>query len=162
MIRNISQNDISDVLYIQKSVYSSLLVETPESIQSKISTSPETCFLKISNNQIIAYCLAYPYAKYNIPSLNSLLNDLPLSTNLFLHDLAVLPHYSGKGIASKILSHLFAVIPKMGFTSITLVAVQNSQSFWKKFGFRVAEGNYQHSSYGKGAVIMFLHYIPNN
>lgn len=161
MIRSLSKKDLPAIVRIQASAYSHELIESSESLESKLCASPETCFVKILNGEIAAYCIAYPYPQNMVPDLNSVLKDGSSSKNIFLHDLAVLPAYRGEGVATAMLSHLFAMAKSQGFSSVTLVAVQNSISFWKRFGFEIIEDSCDSCGYGDGALLMNCDYIPS-
>ena len=162
MIRKILDSDLKDILNIQSRVYSENLVESPESVISKFRVSSDTCFVHMTNEKINSYCLAYPYPKLTPPPLNNLLNEITLSKNIFLHDLSVTPEFAGNGIARKMLSKLFEICFSQNFNSITLMAVQNSETFWQKFGFKIIKSKNISPTYGVDSKLMLCDNVPNN
>ena len=160
MIRKILDSDLKDILNIQSKVYSKNLLESPESIISKVRVSSDTCFVHVTNEKINSYCLTYPYPKLTSPPLNNILKEITLSQNIFLHDLSVTPEFSGNGIARKMISKLFEICSSQNFNSITLIAVQNSETFWQKFGFKIIKSKNISSSYGVDSKLMLCDNIP--
>jgi predicted N-acetyltransferase YhbS len=73
---------------------------------------------------------------------------------LSLHDLAVAPEARGHGVARTLFAAVHALARERGFASVSLVAVQGSDPFWARLGFRAVE----HFEYAPGvpAVRMVL------
>ena len=159
MIRRVINSDLKHILHIQRKVYLEDLIETSQSISSKLTISPETCFVHLTGNNVNAYCLCYPFPKLESPPLNDVLDKNYSSENLFVHDLCVSPQYRGLGIAKIMIDHLFEVCRSHNFHSMTLVAVQNSEKFWHKFGFVVVQDTNSSSSYGVDSKLMFCENI---
>ena len=57
----------------------------------------------------------------------------------YLHDLALLPKARGIGAAGDIVGIALAKATMAGFRTASLVAVNNSQPFWQRQGFDVAD-----------------------
>jgi GNAT superfamily N-acetyltransferase len=161
MIREILNSDLDDILRIQESVYSNNYLESSESLNSKTIASPDSCFLFSNNSQIASYCIAYPFPKDEIPELNIPLMSIADSNNIFIHDLSVSPSMSGKGIATKMLQHLFRICSQKAIFSATLVAVQNTVLFWQKFGFKAIEKQPLKPSYGIESKFMYCAKLSN-
>jgi len=79
---------------------------------------------------------------------------ITISLNLYLHDLALAHAARGKGIAKKLVMNLIDNAKTQGFTKILLVAVQDSDKFWAKFGFVVIPNALICPSYGDNAKLM--------
>ena len=65
----------------------------------------------------------------------------PLSgseTALYLHDMCVGTAHRNKGIGRLLFDALNAHLESENFTKVTAVAVQDSETFWKKTGFKSA------------------------
>ena len=86
------------------------------------------------------YVLSHPGVFGAIPTLNTPLGRLPYGTDTFyVHDLALLNRARGTGAAAMIVGDILRHARAQGFTQTSLVAVNNSQAFWHKHGFRVVD-----------------------
>ena len=54
---------------------------------------------------------------------------------LHLHDLAVAPYARGQALGDRLVARAFAAARTAGLTRLSLVAVQQSSAFWRRFGF---------------------------
>lgn len=83
------------------------------------------------------YILAHPWRFKSLPVLNSLLGEIPADADTFyLHDLALLPAARGTGAAAMIVGEMLRHARLSHFATVSLVAVNGSQLFWHKHGFR--------------------------
>lgn len=83
------------------------------------------------------YVIAHPWRFKQMPALNSQLGALPPDADTFyLHDLALLPAARGTGAAAMIVGEILRHGRAMGYETVSLVAVNGSQPFWHKHGFR--------------------------
>ena len=86
------------------------------------------------------YLFSHPWHWGAFPALNSLLGAIPAaSENFYVHDLALLNRARGTGAAAMIVGEILRFVRLQGFSRISLVAVNGSQPFWHKHGFRVVE-----------------------
>lgn len=84
------------------------------------------------------YILSHPWMAGTIPALNTLLGALPMGADTYyVHDLALLNPARGTGAAAMIVGDLLRHARSTGFTTVSLVAVNDSGPFWYKHGFRV-------------------------
>ncbi|HTM78066.1 MAG TPA: GNAT family N-acetyltransferase [Devosia sp.] len=84
------------------------------------------------------YLISHPWHAKALPALNALLGAIPPdAATYYLHDLALLNKARGTGAAAMIVGDIINHARAMGFPSISLVAVNGSQPFWHKHGFRV-------------------------
>lgn len=84
------------------------------------------------------YLLSHPWRLGTLPALNAPLGALPADPDTFyLHDLALLNQARGTGAAAMIVGEIITHARNQGLASLSLVAVNNSQPFWHKHGFRV-------------------------
>jgi GNAT superfamily N-acetyltransferase len=58
---------------------------------------------------------------------------------MYIHDLAVLRSHRGRGLARLLLTEVFRVAEELGLKRFGLVAVQNSEAFWQRWGFERRE-----------------------
>lgn len=153
--RTLSPADAPELDRIQALAYGDGLQEPAEALLSKIALAPEFCFAlpaDDNNERLAGYLLAHPWLADQSPGLGRVLTELPENADaLHLHDLAVDPACSGRGVASSLIAALVHAATTHGFETITLVAVQDAATFWQKQGFRPrrpAEG------YDEDAVFM--------
>jgi len=152
----ISENSWDGILKIQEEAYTELPPEDVNILKSKWLSSPKTCAVYLNHeNQILAYLLAHPWASQTPPKLHEK-SPVTNSSNLYLHDLALAHEARGKGIAKKLVENLIDNAKVQVFAKILLVAVQNSEQFWAKFGFLDIPNAVICPSYGDSAKLMVL------
>jgi len=119
---------------------------------------PDGCLLLVEDGTAIGYALTHPWRFGEPPPLNRPLGQLPdEATTYYVHDVALLPSTRGKGYAAQAAAMLIAHAREAGFDNLSLVAVNRSQAFWEKVGFRavaVPGLEAKLSSYGPDAVLM--------
>jgi len=136
-IRNMQASDLEGILTIQAQCYQEIVPESKVSIQAKLEASPQTCFVADDPARGVAgYMLSIPWQRQQPPELDAPACKLPAQPDcLYLHDLAVSPAYRGSGVGK----HLFNAFQKALATThlpyACLVAIQNSASYWQKYGF---------------------------
>ena len=112
--------------------------EDPEVLAERQHLYPQGCLMLVEDGRAIGYALTHPWRFAEPPPLNSLLGAIPSpATTYYIHDVALLPEARGKGHAADINDRLASHARKAGFGNLSLVAVNKSQSFWEKGGFRV-------------------------
>ncbi|MBB4041432.1 ribosomal protein S18 acetylase RimI-like enzyme [Microvirga flocculans] len=119
---------------------------------------PQGCFMLVEDGGPIGYALTHPWRFGAPPPLNERLGAIPAdATTYYIHDVALMPAARGKGYALQAADRLIAHAREAGLGNVSLVAVNNSQAFWEKAGFRVATLpglETKLSSYGPDAVLM--------
>lgn len=156
-IRPIHEDDWHAILAIEQAAYTDIAPESQEALRSRNILAPETCFVAVNEaGEILGSCLAHRWVANGSPTLHEMLSSLPESKNLYLHDLAVAPTARGTGVASALCRELLARAGQHRFVSVTLVSVQNSAGFWKKFGFQEVPSVQASPSYGADAAFMRL------
>lgn len=146
---------------VQSLAYTADLVEELDVLKQKADIKGHFCFLiqKDLSSETLGYVLAHPYPKNQIPPLNSknLSALADNERNVFLHDMALNPSCSGKGIGKLAVELLIAKVKSQGAKSMTLIAVQSSSSFWNKVaGFETVNSVDKAglAKYGEGAKMM--------
>jgi ribosomal protein S18 acetylase RimI-like enzyme len=91
---------------------------------------PEGCFV-LEDTSLCGYLISHPYTQGKSPPLNTLLHSLPHPDCLYIHDLAILEPYRGKGHAAKMIAWLKENVR----LPLTLTSVNRSESFWVRQGF---------------------------
>jgi GNAT superfamily N-acetyltransferase len=156
-IRNIAEPDWPEILRIQSEAHPPTVLETENVLRSKQAIAPATCFVCIGKDRdILAYCLAHPFAQNNIPRLGAAAVETPAIANLFVHDLAVQNSSQGQGVATKLFFHLKECAVERGFSSLSLVALQHADIFWQKMGLHKVKDIDTGSNYGEGASFMAM------
>ena len=132
--------------------------EDPEVLAERQRLYPQGCFMLVEDKRAIGYALTHPWRFAEPPPLNRLLGAIPSpATTYYIHDIALLPEGRGKGYAAQITSLLAAHARDAGFDNLSLVAVNRSQVFWEKAGFRVIAVpglEAKLASYGPDAALM--------
>ena len=155
-IKPIDENTWAGTLSVQSEVYLQVEPETIEVLQSKWRRTPQCCFVYQDKESVLGYLLAHAWDKETPPKLFKPLPEQSetLHSYLFLHDLAISARAAGKGIGTKLVSHLISIAKTTDFDEIRLVAVQGSSTFWSNMGFSVVDKQSISSTYGEGAKMM--------
>jgi predicted N-acetyltransferase YhbS len=137
-IRFMEEKDISSVLRIECMCYiEAHLIESRESLRAKFIASPSTCYIANQEDKVIGHLISIPWCFENPPELNMLTCDLPSNPDcLYLHDLAVVPNVRKAGVGRALVEKFFERCKALNFKRASLIAVQNSKSYWNQYGFR--------------------------
>lgn len=154
-----SEEDISGILAIQKACYAESKLESRESFQQKLFVSPSTCFVAQHEHDLAGYLVAIPRMLNDLPQLNcSRVERVFQPDCLYLHDLAVSPEHHGVGVGSALVDGFFRSLKTLGVQYAALVAVQNAESYWARYGFSpatpIGESRKSLLSYGEGSCLM--------
>ncbi len=89
---------------------------------------------------------------------NTTLGRIPEDASIYyIHDLALLPEARGARAAGALVDSLTVLARRLGFSTLSLVAVNDSRGFWERQGFRVVERPnlaVKLASYEDSAVLM--------
>jgi predicted acetyltransferase len=141
-VRNLINEDILDVMSLQKQVYTKDLQEDNRVFIQILNVFPEGVSGVFYGDTLAGYLFSHPYILNQIKPLNSSLYFTGNENCLYLHDMAILPNYQGKGLTKLLFQRFLLTSTKNDFEMQCLVAVQNSFNFWGNFGFkRVFEVN---------------------
>lgn len=146
----------SDILRLQEEAYFAFEPESLDTLKSKWTLSPDTCFVYMLENRPVAYLLAHGWSGEELPKLHRANSGGTRSEYLFLHDLVVSKRCNGLGIGVAMVNHLVSLAVQLGFRQVKLVAVQGSSPFWSKRGFRTDARQAVSAGYGENAVAMYL------
>ena len=146
---------LDGILRVQARSYSSQFNEKAETFVSKIKFSPETCYGVLVENRLIAYGISFPWLKNKSVDLNSTLKQKPQKPEVMhIHDISVDPDFRGLGLAESLFLRIAHDAFALGLSSLSLVAVQGSTTYWSKFGFM--DSHFNVNDYGAAAVKMEL------
>lgn len=124
----------------------------------RLALYPAGCLVLERGGVIAGYIISHPWGDGAPPPLNTLLGALPEKPSAYyIHDLALMPGARGSGAAQPIVAKIVAHARHCKFASVTLVAVNDSERFWRKHGFHVVRDESlaaKIASYGTDARIM--------
>ncbi len=136
MIRRIQSADWPSIARIQAESYPREVLESLESLQSHWHVSESTCLIAEVQGAVVGYILSHPWIKGKIPPLNEIYSSLPANCDsLFIHDLALSPPFRGTGLGDELVRAVFEAGSALGLTHLSLISVQGSSGYWKRFGF---------------------------
>lgn len=139
-IRRLELADIPEVLRIQKEAYAPQLLESAATFIRKLTLFPDGCLGYDSDGVLCGYAFAHPWRSGSVAPLHDEFLELPSDADcLFVHDVAVAERQRGRGIGHELILALFGIGERMKVARYTLVAVQASESYWQRFGFRAVE-----------------------
>lgn len=159
-VRTATLNDLSSISVIQASCYSPEFLENEAAFASKLQQAAHTCWLACVDQQVVAYLISLPVSPDTFPQLNATEFYLaPDATMLYLHDLAIHPDYRASGAGRQLIQRVQIQARQLGFTTLSLIAVQDSSIYWQKHGFEIIDPailNLQHkvASFGQSACLM--------
>ena len=158
-LRALAHRDLADLVAVQRACYGPALVESAEVFARRLA-SPANCSLVLEHDgQVCAYLAAYRSALGKVTPLHGDF-EAPLQVDtLYLHDMAVLPAFAGRGLAQALLRSLWDHAAAQGLRHTALVSVQESHTYWARHGYaptplRDAIQGARLASYGAGAVYM--------
>ena len=135
-IRPMRLEDLPVVMEIEASCYTEIAPESHECLGAKLSSSPSTCFVVCKGAEIAAFLISHPIQFESPPQLHALLCPVPdHADTLYLHDLAVAPTYRGCGAGRLLMNTFISKIKELKFKRASLIAVQDSYDYWRRFGF---------------------------
>jgi GNAT superfamily N-acetyltransferase len=155
-LRAIRAEDWPMILDIQDECYQAVDPEPLHVLKSKWEVSPESCFVMEQEGQVLGYCLAHPWVEATPPPLYQALTELPLPNTLYLHDMAISARAQGLGAGTKALGKLKQVARRWSLNSLSLVAVQGADSYWRRQGFNDTQSLKCLGSYSDDASYMIL------
>ena len=160
-VRTMEEADLPAMLEIQAACYKELVPESEESLRAKRRASPATCVVACSGDRVVGYLISLPWERSKPPALDTRTCRLPLAPDcLYLHDLAVMPGARKSGAGRALVDAFLAQMRASGLGRASLIAVQSSESYWKRYGFHVVEPSeplkVKLSTYGMSAVYMEL------
>jgi len=137
-LNRIALGEIASVLEIQRDCYGDGYIEGSRTFAGMIAVYPQGCLAVSVGGTFAAYVFFHPYRDNAVKPL-----DVSLALNgaedcMYLHDIAVHHRYRGMGLTRMLMERVDHETRRGGFEVQCLVAVQNSQDFWGKYGFKKA------------------------
>jgi GNAT superfamily N-acetyltransferase len=128
--------DIHDVFGLQLVCYQADFHEPIQTIADRYNQSPQTAWLVWHDHQLVGYLIAYPSLLGKLTALGDHFKIAQRPDCLYVHDLAVAPWVAGQGVAAQLITQAWAYAHMQGWHGSALVAVQDSQAFWQKYGYQ--------------------------
>lgn len=167
-IRPMQPDDLPQVLAVQAQAYGDVMLESEATLASRLRLSPETCWVAVDAGtagepRVAGYLLTHPWQIAAPPPLDTVLDALPDAPDCwYVHDMALAPRTRDAGVAGRLYAAALASAQGLGLQASALVAVQQSQGFWTRFGYAAATDvspviAAKLAGYGEGAVFMTRH-----
>jgi len=140
-IRKLTLEELGKIFLIQSKCYSKNFIESIETFKRLIEIYPEGCIGAEIDDIPVGYIFTHPWIRSSVVKLNGKKLNLPKEPDcMCIHDMAVDPKFRGRGIGKTLFGETLELCKRASYSTITLVSVQNSQTFWEKLGFKkVAE-----------------------
>lgn len=132
--RHAHESDIPGLLLVANEVHPDL-PESDAVFGERLRLFPEgSLVLSDDRGGIYGYALSHPIRRGQPPALDSLLGAIaPEADQFYIHDLAILPGWRGRGLAAVCVDKLLALGRR--YTTTCLISVYNTGAFWGRFGF---------------------------
>jgi GNAT superfamily N-acetyltransferase len=136
MWRAMTEGDLPRVAEIAATVHPSY-PEDAAVFAERLALHPAGCHVLVLQGALSGYIISHPWRDREPPALNSLLGALPARPSTFyIHDIALLPEARGGKAATEIVAQLIDRARQAGLPAVSLIAVNASQPFWSRLGFR--------------------------
>jgi ribosomal protein S18 acetylase RimI-like enzyme len=128
-----STSDTKGVLRVADKVHPDL-PESESVFAERMKLFPEGCLVLVQEDEVCGYVISHPIHHGHPPALDSLLGEIaPDADQFYIHDLAILPGFRGRGLAAECIGKLFMVAQR--YETTCLVSVYDTAPFWAHFGF---------------------------
>lgn len=128
-----TKDDIPDLLRVADQVHPDL----PESdvvFIERVKLFPEGCLMLVDGEKVCGYAVSHPIRQHQPPALDSLLGEIARDADqYYIHDVAIIPEYRGRGLAAEGIRRLLEVATP--YPTTCLVSVYGTAPFWARFGF---------------------------
>lgn len=105
----------------------------------RLALWPEGCRVLERAGALAGYAVTHPWRYGQPPKLDTLLGGLAADADTYyFHDIALLPDARGRGASRAVVADFAGMAERLGFASISLVAVNASRPIWEAQGFGVA------------------------
>lgn len=161
-VHALAPQHLPGLLAVQRACYGAALVESAGVFARRLA-NPAHCSLVLEHGgRVVAYLAAYDSVRDKVTPLQGDFEAVAAPggpDTLYLHDLAVLPQWAGRGLARALLAPLYARAAARGLRRAALVSVEGAQGYWARQGYAVQAldqpAQRAHlARYGAGAVYM--------
>jgi len=130
-IRHTKPNDYQEISKLGTKSYPDNYYEGEESFVSKITGCYEGCIVADLDG-IIGYIISFPYLVGKPFPIDSFYEPVENPNCWYIHDLCVEKEFRKNGIAKELAN----VVMNKDHSVFCLTAVENSENFWNKLGFK--------------------------
>lgn len=137
--RELTAIDVEALLRIAAQIHPGL-PESAEVFAERINLFPQGCLALVNTKTgiLVGYAISHPIKYRQPPALDTLLGHVALGAEeYYIHDVAILSEYRGRGYARECIRKLFAVAAR--YRSVCLVSVYDTAAFWAGYGFLPVE-----------------------
>lgn len=134
-IRLMQNTDLPAVVKLQDRCYTADLFEPAELVKRRWTAFPQSCWVACFDDKLWGYLFSYPSQLGEVNALAAEFSQHPAPNCLYLHDVAVSGDARGQGVAKALLVEAHAYAIQQQLSHLSLVAVQNSASYWQLQGF---------------------------
>ncbi|MDM7925685.1 MAG: GNAT family N-acetyltransferase, partial [bacterium] len=139
-IRLLTEADLPSVLDVQRESYDDALIEDEAVFLERLRVFPAGMLGAFSGDGLAGYAVCHPWSYGRTVPLNTSSLTLPDNSDcLYIHDVAVRPFFRGGHVGGWLVAAAMEVGIVAGLRRFTLTAVQSSEGFWERFGFRPSE-----------------------
>ncbi|KAM7195744.1 hypothetical protein V8F20_007314 [Naviculisporaceae sp. PSN 640] len=152
--RQMLLSDIPGLVHVGEVVHPSL-PESPTVFTERATLFPDGCLVLTDSDHsnpstgscpepaprtLYGYAISHPIPYNTPPALDSLLGSIPADPpQYYIHDVAILPEFRGRGLAEKCIRQLLEVARVHGYQETALVSVYGTSKFWGRYGFEPPE-----------------------
>ncbi|WP_156382415.1 GNAT family N-acetyltransferase [Acidovorax sp. Leaf160] len=171
ILRPLCAADLPVLLAVQRACYGDGLIESDAVYARRLASPAQRSLALVAGtggagaSPLLGYLAAYRSTLGQVTPLHGDFGGSPASDAdsasdiLYLHDMAVLPAFHGRGLAQRLLAAAWQGARAEGLHQAALVSVQGTQAFWARQGFAVrdlpgAAQRQRLAGYGEGAVYM--------
>ncbi len=138
-IRLLTEADLPYVLEARRESYGAALTGGETVFREWMRIFPGGMLGAVSGETLAGYAVCHPWIFGRTVPLNTAGLTLPDNADcLYIHDVAVRPAFRGAHIGGWLVAAAMEVGIIAGLRRFTLTAVQSSEKFWERFGFRPA------------------------
>lgn len=153
LIREVTEADWPQVAALEAEAYAGTsLTEGEAALRSRAAAG--TCLVLERGGRVAGYVLALPYPRFRHPDLTRPEDTAPCSANLHLHDIVIATPQRRRGLGTRLVRHLTDMARARGFATMSLIAVDGKEPFWRSLGYRSHPEASPPAGYGSGAVYM--------
>lgn len=135
IIRLMQATDLPAVVKLQDRCYSAELFEPAELVKRRYLAFADSCWVATYQDKLWGYLFSYPSMLGKVNPLAEDFAEVADADCLYLHDMAVSSDARGQGVAKQLLAAAEQHALQQALQNLTLVAVQNSASYWLQHGF---------------------------
>lgn len=131
---NPTTSDVDELVRVGQTVHDPSLDEGADVFLERVQLFPQGCMVLVEDGHIVGYAISHPILRDCPPALNTKLGAVPTNADeYYIHDIAILPEFRGKGHAAECIDKILRVADQYPTTS--LISVYGTASFWGRYGF---------------------------